>query len=186
MVELLVVVSLMTTLAAVGVPLMLRGMAAARVTSAARHLTGRLRLARMEAVKRSRTVAVRFEPRGDSYAYTLFVDGNGNGVRSADIAARIDLPMSTPERIEDGFPGVRFAIVPGIRAIEPGEALDPGDPVRFGSTDSVSFTAHGTATPGTVYLLGDQAWQYAVRVLGTTGRTRVMRYQFAEGQWSTE
>jgi hypothetical protein len=165
---------------------MLRGLAAARVSSAAWHLAGRMRLARMEAVKRTRTVAVRFEARGDGYAYTLFVDGNANGVRAADIKARIDFPISEPERIEDNFPGVRLAIVPGIRSIDPGETLDPSDPVKFGSTNSVSFTAHGTATPGTVYLLGGDAWQYAVRVLGTTGRTRVMRYQFPEAEWATQ
>jgi hypothetical protein len=40
----------------------------------------------------------------------------------------------------------------------------------------VSFTPDGTASSGTVYVRGRGGAQYAVRVLGATARTRVLRY----------
>jgi hypothetical protein len=40
----------------------------------------------------------------------------------------------------------------------------------------------GTATAGTVYLHGRRS-QYAVRILGTTGRMRVLQYKAAAHTW---
>jgi hypothetical protein len=40
----------------------------------------------------------------------------------------------------------------------------------------------GTATSGTLYVQGSRA-QYAVRVLGATGRTRVLKYERGSGAW---
>ena len=47
----------------------------------------------------------------------------------------------------------------------------------------MSFTPIGTATSRTLYLRGRDGSQYSVRVLGATGRTRVLRYVPATHQW---
>jgi hypothetical protein len=43
-------------------------------------------------------------------------------------------------------------------------------------------TPDGTATSGSLYLHGRER-QYAVRILGATGRTRVLRFDRGLGRW---
>ena len=47
----------------------------------------------------------------------------------------------------------------------------------------MSFTPLGTASSGTLYLRGRDGSEYAVRVLGATGRTRVLRYEAITRTW---
>ena len=105
--------------------------------------------------------------------FQMFVDDNHNGVRTLDIASRVDRPIDTPVHLSDLFPGVVI-----------GASGDVGtDPVRIGTTDLLSFTPLGTATPGTVHVLGPDGLQLAVRITGATGRTRVLRYVPSTEQW---
>jgi hypothetical protein len=46
----------------------------------------------------------------------------------------------------------------------------------------LSLGPDGTASSGSVYLHGRRL-QYAVRVLGATGRTRVLRFDRGTGRW---
>jgi Type II transport protein GspH len=182
--EMIFVCGLIVTAAGVAVPLLLSGLDAARTTGAARHLAGRLNLARMEAVKRSAYVALRIEGADTGYRYTFYVDGNRNGVRTRDIDQQIDRAIKPPERLSDNFSGVVFGILEGVKAIDGSGALAAGsDPIRFGSSDLLSFSPIGSATAGTFYLHGQRKQQMAVRVLGVTGRVRVLRFDFATGQW---
>ena len=50
----------------------------------------------------------------------------------------------------------------------------PGDALRIGGSELLSFSPTGTATSGTLYLAGRTGLQYAVRVLGATGRIRTV------------
>ena len=47
----------------------------------------------------------------------------------------------------------------------------------------LSFSPNGTATSGSVYVVGRDQTQWAVRVLGVTARARVLRYERATGAW---
>jgi len=47
----------------------------------------------------------------------------------------------------------------------------------------MSFSPMGSASSRTLYLRGADGSQYAVRVLGATGRTRVLRYVNASRTW---
>jgi hypothetical protein len=49
--------------------------------------------------------------------------------------------------------------------------------VQLGRTNLLTFTPAGTATSGTIYIRDREGTQWAVRVLGATGRTRVLRYE---------
>jgi hypothetical protein len=42
---------------------------------------------------------------------------------------------------------------------------------------------NGSSSSGTVYVHGRQRSQYAVRVLGATGRVRVLKFVEASRQW---
>jgi hypothetical protein len=47
----------------------------------------------------------------------------------------------------------------------------------------MSFSAVGTSSSRTIYVRGADGSEYAVRVLGATGRTRVLRYLAASRTW---
>lgn len=111
---------------------------------------------------RSRTVAFRLSPDGDTLLVEEFVDGNRNGVRTAEILSGVDPPAAAPMRLSDRFPRIS------------------GD---LSGAVLMSFTPYGTATSRTVTLRGADGSQYAVRVLGASGRTRVLRYDTATGDW---
>ena len=185
LIELLFAVSILVVLTGIALPGMLTGLDDARARAAARYLASQFGLARMVAVSRSTYVAVRFEFDGASHRYAFYEDGNGNGVRTRDIRRGID-PRTTPvEAIEDRFPGVTLGVAEGVSDIGNGRELE-GDPVRMGRSDIVSFSPSGTATSGTVYVRSRSGRQYAVRVLGATGRTRVLAFNAVMGKWIPE
>jgi hypothetical protein len=59
---------------------------------------------------------------------------------------------------------------------------DPGD-TSPATSALMSFSPIGTASSRTLYLRGGDGSQYAVRVLGATGRTRVLRYVAGTRVW---
>ena len=128
-------------------------------------------MARAHAVTRSATVALRFLSTQPDATIQMFVDGNGNGVRTADIASGVDLPLDLPVRLSELFSDVAIG------------AADGGDPIRIGNTNLMSFTPIGTATAGTIFVRGDDGSQMSVRVFGATGRTRVLRYDPRSREW---
>lgn len=182
-VEIVLSVGLVATLIGLSVSVISHGVEATRAASAARYLLFELRLARVRAVTRSRVVALRFERDGrDFWTITPYADGDGDGVRITDIRAGIDRRVGPSERLAQKFPGVRFGILAGVHGIG-GTPLDPGDPLVIGSTDLVSFSPEGSATSGTLYVRDRVSHQYAVRILGVTGRVRLLEYSFASGTW---
>ncbi len=160
-------------LATVAVAQITKGIDGARARAAARFLAHQCALARVRAVVGLRSVALRFTPHGDDYDIEMFVDGNGNGVRSADIALGIDTRTGGAVRITDQFPGVRLGTIPGL----------DGGPVRLGGTMLLSFSPVGTSTSGSIFIVGRDRAQFRVRVLGATARTRLQRYLPERDEW---
>ena len=113
LIELLFVVSIIATLAGFVVPMASRTVDDLRASGAARHLAARIAAIRLDAVRRASTVALRFERDGSDYAFTTVLDGNGNGVRTADITAGVDTPLTAADRLRHHFPGVTFGLLPG-------------------------------------------------------------------------
>lgn len=140
--------------------------------------------ARMLAVKRSASVALRFEPVGGGYAIAEYLDGNGNGIPSAEIAAGIDPQLAPRELLSEQFPSIVFGLVANTPDVDGVRSAFDSDGVRFGVSRILSLAPDGTASPGTVYLHGRRG-QFAVRVLGATGRTRVLRFDTGSGRWLT-
>lgn len=181
--ELIFIVAVMTTLAGIAVPAILTNLDDARTAAAARYLASTARLARTQAVTRSAAVGIHFEKHGNSYRLAMYVDGNFNGIRTADITGGIDRMIRAPERIEDQFPGVAFGIADGVLG-GGGSAAGGADPIRLGRGDIMTFTPIGTATSGTVYIRSRTGHQYAVRILGATGRTRILEFDWGAGVWT--
>jgi hypothetical protein len=180
-VELLFALAVATTLTAISIPLTADAIDELRTGTAARYVAGRIVALRLDAVRGSAPVGLRFEPSGDDYQFGPFCDGNGNGVRSADIRLGIDAPVGPSERLRDKFPGVRFALLPGVPDAD-GQGGTGSEGVRIGTARILTMSADGTATSGTLYIRGRRG-QYAVRVLGVTGRTRVLQYHPGDRTW---
>jgi type II secretory pathway pseudopilin PulG len=179
--ELVFVVALTAVLAAVAVPLTSDALDDARTGAAARYVAGQIVSSRLEAVNRSRDVALRFEAWNPDYRVVRYIDGNGNGVRATDITRGIDRPDSVPRQIGDDFPNVRFGLAESLPDAD-GVRGTGTDGVRIGVARILTMSPDGTATSGTLYLQGRRA-QYAVRVLGATGRTRVLKYDTGRRAW---
>jgi type II secretory pathway pseudopilin PulG len=173
-IDLLFAMAVMLIVAAIAVPQALTLVQRPRAQAAARYLASAMTRAHTEAVMRSATTALRFQEQDGGFVISEFVDGNRNGVRTRDIDNGVDLPLRDPIRLSDLFPNVALAL---------SEDGAGGDPVQIGATTLMSFTPLGTATSGTIYLRGADGSQFAVRVLGATGRTRVLRYEPASRDW---
>jgi hypothetical protein len=180
-VEILFTVVLATTVVSVAIPSTRDAIDELKTATAARYLASRLAEARVNAVARSACVGLRFEPDNGDYRYASYSDGNGNGVRSQDITLGFDLPTSGKEAVRDKFPNVVFGLMNGYPDVD--NAAGTGtDGVRIGTARIATMSPDGTATAGTLYLHGRRS-QFAVRILGTTGRMRVLQYKPASRTW---
>ena len=185
LVEAGVVLSLLGIAAALALPSMRTGLDGQRGVAAARHLAALAQSARVRAAMQSVHVGLRFEPEGDGYRYALYADGNGDGLRAQDVRNGVDPRLAQFERLGDRFPGVSIGVPAAVPGVSNRDTLAAGtDPVRFGASDTLTFTPMGTATSGTLYLHDRSGRQFAVRVLGATGRTRVLEFRRDTASWA--
>ena len=181
--ELLFVVAIAGTLAAIVVPHSLRALDDFYTRSAARHLAQRIGSARFDAIRRSTTHGLRFVPGTPDYTMVSVADGNRNGLRTSELASGVDRVLGEPERIDAHFNGVSFGLHEGVPDAD-GHPAGSLDGVRIGASRLLAVNADGTATSGTLYLRGPGRSQYAVRVLGVTGRVRVLKFDVFRHRWT--
>jgi len=182
--EVLVVMAGMLVVSALAVPAVGARTDELATGGAARYLATLLQRERSNAIRRATHMAFWFQATpGAGIRYAVFADGNGNGVRASDISRGIDIQVTAWEFLSDHFAGVAISIAPGVSDIDSGSPIG-GAPVRLGGSELLSFSPTGTATSGTVYLSGRTRQQYAVRVLGSTGRVRLLRFNATANQWS--
>jgi prepilin-type N-terminal cleavage/methylation domain-containing protein len=181
--ELLFVIAIASILTTTVVPYSVRALDAFRTRSAARHLAQRIVSARVDAIRRSAAHGLRFTPSSPSdYAITPVVDGNRNGVRTAELASGVDRALGAAERIDVHFTGVSFGFHEGVPDVD-GHAAGSLDGVRVGISRLLVMNVDGTSSSGTLYLRGRGRSQYAVRILGVTGRVRVLRFDAIRSRW---
>jgi type II secretory pathway pseudopilin PulG len=181
--EIVFVLGLIVTLGAVAVPQSLAGLDDLRAIGATRYVSARLQRARMEAVMRSAEVAMQFSATPQGYSYAVFLDGNRNGVRAHDIQTGVDRRIGAPERLVDQFPGVDFGAIPGLPAIDASGTPPANDPIRLGASGFASFSARGSSSTGTLYIRSRRNAQYAVRIFGDTGKTRLLKFDTSTRRW---
>ena len=100
-----------------------------------------------------------------------------------DIQHGIDRLIAAIERLPDQFTGVDFGAIPALPAVDAGGKPPGADPIHLGSGNIASFSAVGTATSGTVYIRGRRGSQYAVRIFGETGKSRLLKFEPQTGKW---
>jgi type II secretory pathway pseudopilin PulG len=181
LIELLLVLAAATAFASLALPLTSVSVDAGKARQAASFVATRLRLARQQAVARTTTVGLVFDMVNGRWSVRVCADGNNNGVRRTDIGSGVDRCLEGPHDLETMFPGVRVAVDSSLDG-PAGEPPSP-DAVRFGASDIASFSSSGSCTAGSLFLRSSHGLQYAVRVAGVTGRTRVLRYNASAGSW---
>lgn len=194
LVELLVALTLVAVVAAVSTPPLLRASARLRLRVAAAEVERAMQLARSAASRLGTHVGLKFDTaraaEGGPIAWTLYRDGDGDGVRTSDIASGTDQPiLSSARHARQGGRfgvGVRFGFPPGVAPRDPttGRRLTRlDDPIRFNRSDIASFGPLGTATPGSVYLTDGRRGLAVVRVTHRTGRVRILLHDPESGRW---
>ena len=171
LVELLLVLAMATVLLATAVPRLAATLHEHRLRGAAIHLRGLFRQVRARAAAEARYIGVVFDEVDGDPVYSIYADGNANGIRRADIRRGIDVRIREPYSISETFPGVRYGSLPA-GAEEP---FFPG--LRIGRSKIVSFSPIGASTSGTVFLSNQYEIVYCVVVLGSTSRVRIARYR---------
>lgn len=186
--ELLIVLTILGLLATVGIPRVLDWTRGLKVDLAAHELVGVLRLARSYAVRHSAKVGLKFRPGdGSRVTYTLYRDGDGDGVRTVDIDSGVDPPIGLTRELAHFGGQVRFGFPPGPAPRDPGNSrrrLDRlDDPIRFNRSDIASFNHLGGSTPGSLYFTDGRYLLSVVRVYGRTGKVKIMRYEPEIEEW---
>lgn len=183
MVDVLVAGALLVSVLGITVPALMAARERDVVRIAARHLASRMHFLRMEALKRNTSVALRFDP-VELGLVTVHADGDGDGLRQADVDNGID-PVIGPEmRLVDLIAGVTTEIARDVPGPDGSGVMAAGsDPIRIGSSNFLTFGPTGGATSGTIYLAGRAGPQVCVRVFGATGRIRVLWFDESSGTW---
>jgi hypothetical protein len=179
--DLVLAMGVVMMLCSLGAPVLSGVGEAARLRQSAAFVATRFRLSRAQAAAATTSVGVVFDRRGEGWTFRVCQDGNGNGLRRADIDAGLDPCPEGPHDLAVLFPGVRVEADSALR----GPDNEPGspDPVRFGASDLASFSPAGTCTAGSLWLRGANGAQYIVRVAGVTGRVRVLRWDPVAQSW---
>lgn len=179
LIEVLLALSVAMAAAGAAVPATLELNRAMKMRAASAFLRGYLQHARLEALKRSRAVGVRFREAGDDWRVGSYADGNGNGIRSTDIAGGVDRVVDEEAAFGVRCPSIRIARLPGVPDVngEPG-----GEAVRLGSAGIATFDADGSASAGSIYLT-DGRTQVAVTITPATGRIRLRRWDRRLEAW---
>jgi len=188
LVEALVTLAIVATGAVVAIPAAARMLGSTRGEAGAREMAVTFQALRMRAVSMHRAVGLRFERAGAGWRWYEVEDGNGNGLRAAEVRSGVDATRCGPIRLEDrvervgpGFPGPGpFPQIPPAR----GAIADTSDPVQFGVSDIVSFSPDGGSSTGTLYLTDRRDGLHAVVLYGATGRVRVWKYDAARTRWT--
>ncbi len=186
--ELIVTFALLLSAAMIGAPPLLEMTGDLRLHLAAEELVGALRLARSWAVRHDANVAVKFRTAANgAVTFTLYRDGNGNGVLNREIDSGVDPQVEPPRRLTALGRGYGFGFPPGVAPTDPGSPGHPldrlDDPIRFNASDLASFGPLGTSTPGSLYLTDGRKRLLAIRVSDQAGRIRVLAYDAQKRVW---
>ncbi|MDX1643339.1 MAG: prepilin-type N-terminal cleavage/methylation domain-containing protein [Thermoanaerobaculia bacterium] len=188
LIETVVVLSIAALLLTLGVPRLLTISRKLRVEMAAHELMGVLRTARSAAIRLDANVGVKFRvERSGRVTYALYRDGDGDGVRTADIEAGVDPAESPLRELVHLGAHVHFGFPQGPAPRDPGDPrrrlrnLD--DPIRFNRSDIASFNSLGGSTPGSLYVTDGLDHLAVVRLFGRTGKAKVLLYDRQREIW---
>lgn len=186
LIELMLVAALAGLVVSFAVPRFVLLATRAELDLASAEVVAALRLARATAVREGVKVGVKFRQQDERlFTFTLYRDGDGDGVRTRDIESEVDPPVGPPRHLHHMGGRIRLGFPPGVRPRDPGNRSRrlPADPIRFNRSDLASFGPLGGSTPGSIYLSDGRSLISAVRVFGRTGKVKVIRYDVETETW---
>lgn len=186
--ELLAVLAILAMAVAVALPAAAMLRDGGRAAAGARTMATLLAAQRWKSVSGHRVRGLQFRNVGGRWSWREVLDGNGNGLRTAEVARGVDPVASADETMEHLVSDVTLGFPPGevFPEAPPGTAtLRAGDdPVRFGRSDLVSFSPVGSASSGTIYITDGRRGLFAVVLFGPTSRLRVWRFRPEDRTWA--
>lgn len=182
--ELLIALALVGLLAGVGVPRFDAYRRRSAVIAAADVLRGVFRRVRSEAIARGRNCGAKFVQSGTTWTFSIYTDTDGDGVTNDDIKSGVDHRLAGPFPLDSRLAPAMIA-TPPMKVRDPdGDWMLPTDsPVQFNRSVLCSFSPIGGGTPGSIYLSDGVATFYAARVLGASGKVRLVRYDARSAKW---
>lgn len=154
------------------------------VLAAAHEMRTLLREIRSRAIAHGGYSGVKFVKTANNWTYTLYDDGNANGIYNADITKGIDKRYFGPAVVMPSFRTASISLLPKTIRDPDGAKLSPADnALQFGNSTICSFSDQGGGTPGTIYISDGINNLYCVRVFGATGRIRILRYDSGKAKW---
>jgi len=183
--ELLVVLLILGIVFTLSLPALSDLLAEEGLQTAAREVSAILTAARARAVFQGAEVGVKWISSGGDLVLSVYQDGNGNGVTTADIRKGVDRLVAGPYWLHGKYPGISFSFVPGFNDLDPGGAPigNLADPLRFGRSDICSFSPLGKASPGSVYLSNRKRRQAAVRVTPANAKIQIFTWHGKSMKW---
>ena len=145
----------------------------------AREVVALLQTCRWKAMNERSYAGAIVTEQDDVHYVSLYLDGNGNGIRTADVLSGKDSRFRGPFRMNkvsgDIGTGVLNATIPQLPPKK--GFLDPTDPVQFGKSNIISFSPKGDSSSGTLFLsCRSQSQMFAVVIYGATARLRLWKY----------
>ncbi|MCZ6600062.1 MAG: hypothetical protein O7A07_04400 [Acidobacteria bacterium] len=161
-----------------------------RLQGAIRRLAQDLQASRWRALATGRATGLVFTvAAGGDLRWTIYHDGDGDGLRRADVESGVDISLGRVRQLSQVAPGVRAGLLmgtfsAGVPRLPPqsGWITNPEDPVKFGASDMASFSPQGSATSGSLYLT-DGHDMAALVINGITGRLRLFRFDLTGRDW---
>jgi type II secretory pathway pseudopilin PulG len=157
-----------------------------RVAAASRDIALSFHALRWKSVARRTAHGMWFTEGPEGWSWHEVRDGNGNGLRTAEVRNGTDPILSGPHRVEDRVAGVR----PGFPGPGPyprigrhGRLDALHDPIKFGRSNLIAFSPRGSSSSGTLYLTDGAEGLYGIVLFGPTTRVRVWRYDPRQGRW---
>ena len=183
--ELAAVLAVLGLLAGIGIAPVTDLLAEEGLISATHEVSAILTAACARAVFQGADVGVKWISQRGDLTLSVYQDGNGNGVTTADIKKGVDRLVAGPYWLRGKYPGISFSFVPGFNDVDPGGAAigNLADPIRFGASDICSFSPLGKASPGSVYLSNKKRRQAAVRVTPMNAKIQIFTWHGRTQKW---
>jgi prepilin-type N-terminal cleavage/methylation domain-containing protein len=183
--ELLVALALLGLAAGAAVPALSNILKKTALDAATTDVVLVFRLAQNRAIQGGRHYGVKWFSKDGDVVLTVYEDGNGNGVLSADIKAGLDRMVAGPYWMRGKYPHITFSFLRNFKGLDPSGAPigNLNDPIRFGRSDICTFSPDGAASPGSVYLSNGVDRQAVVRVSPANGKIQVFDWLPGKKKW---
>lgn len=185
--ELLVVVSIVGIIVAISMPAFANQRRRSAVRAASAELRAVFHQVRSRAIAGANYSAVKFHQDDGRWVYSLYDDGDGDGVRNDDIRRGIDPLVSGPHELLKTETLIRIGL-PEFPLPDPDSRRilrDDASPVRFGASTLCSFSPRGASSSGSIFLTDGHQMAAVVRVYGPTAKIRTLRFRPEANRWES-